>query len=217
MLQEEIAKNFNRVRDVEKELAELQLQLHMNVQPKRQGLELLRRKIEAQAVKVVAAERANDIAQREAAHTAEELAAELQEKEKLSQELIMLVSQSANSQYDKLAELTERLKHLNTGLALADHEIAPTQVPAGAAAGGQVQADGDGGAAVGVKQEAVDPKAEAARKEAAEAEAAAAARARHVQIPGRSQRPRTPVHAQRQPAVPAREARDAQGTFRGFE
>lgn len=209
-LHEEIAKNFGRVKDVEKELAELQLQLRMNVQPKRQGLELLRRKIEAQTEKVEAAQRANDIAQREAARTAEALAAALRVKEQLCQELNLLVSQSATSQYDKLAELTERLKQLNAGLALADHEITPAQVAS--AAGGQPEAE-NGTVAAAEEDESSKAAAEA---ETAAAEAAAA-RARHVQIPGRSQRPRTPVHAQRQPAVPAREARDAHGTFRGFE
>ena len=47
--------NYNRVREVERELAQLQLQLRITAGPKRSALELIRKKIETQNVKVVAA------------------------------------------------------------------------------------------------------------------------------------------------------------------
>jgi hypothetical protein len=50
-----IAKNYLRIKDVEKELAGLQFQLKLTNGPKRSALELMRRKIEMQNEKVVAA------------------------------------------------------------------------------------------------------------------------------------------------------------------
>lgn len=47
--------NYSRVREVEKELAQLQLQLRITAGPKRSALELIRKKIELQNAKVVAA------------------------------------------------------------------------------------------------------------------------------------------------------------------
>ena len=50
-----IALNYSRVREVEKELAQLQLQLRITAGPKRSALELIRKKIELQNAKVVLA------------------------------------------------------------------------------------------------------------------------------------------------------------------
>ena len=121
-LRANIAKNYGRIRDVERELSDLQLELHMNVEPKKHGLEMLRRKIETQSEKVSAAQRANDAAQKVAARTAEALAAEERIKDQLCQELNLLVQQSARSQLDKLEQLQTRLQSLSAGLAIADHE-----------------------------------------------------------------------------------------------
>lgn len=48
-----IAKNYGRIREVERELANLQFQLKLTAGPKKHALELLRRKIEDQNDKVV--------------------------------------------------------------------------------------------------------------------------------------------------------------------
>jgi hypothetical protein len=47
-------KNFNRIREVEHQLAQLQLQVKLTSGPKKQALELMRLKIEAQNERVVA-------------------------------------------------------------------------------------------------------------------------------------------------------------------
>eukprot|EP00887_Chlorella_sp_A99_P004744 scaffold4.g4744.t1 len=111
-LRENILLNYHRIKDVERELAELQarVQLRVNVGPKKHALEMLRRKIEIQTEKLGAAQ--------------ETLAAEERTKEHLCQELNLLVQQSASSQLDKLEQLTQRLEHLNRGLSIADHEAA---------------------------------------------------------------------------------------------
>ena len=54
-LVENIQKNYGRIKQVENELAALQLQLRMNVGPKKHALEMLRRKIEEQNERVKAA------------------------------------------------------------------------------------------------------------------------------------------------------------------
>jgi hypothetical protein len=63
-LQENIARNYGKIRDVERELQALQVQLHVNVGPRRQALELLRRKIEAQALLATSARVARDAAKK---------------------------------------------------------------------------------------------------------------------------------------------------------
>lgn len=50
-----IAKNYTRIKDVEKELAGLQFQLKLTSGPKRSALEMLRKKIELQSERVIAA------------------------------------------------------------------------------------------------------------------------------------------------------------------
>ena len=50
-----IAANYTHIRDVEKELSDLQLQLKLTAGPKRSALELLRKKIEEQNDRVVLA------------------------------------------------------------------------------------------------------------------------------------------------------------------
>lgn len=57
-----IASNYSRVRDVERELSQLQLQLKITAGPKRSALEHLRKKIELQNIKVVAARDRNRVA-----------------------------------------------------------------------------------------------------------------------------------------------------------
>jgi hypothetical protein len=60
-LVENIQRNYGRIKQVEHELAALQLQLRMNVGPKKHALEMLRRKIEAQNERVQAAMLRRDI------------------------------------------------------------------------------------------------------------------------------------------------------------
>ena len=126
-LRENIAKNYGRIQDVTRELSDLQLELRVlsNVGPKKHGLELIRRKIEIQTERISAAQRANAIAQKSAAQTAEALATEERVKEQLCQELNLLVKESARSQLDKLEQLSKRLESLNAGLAIAGHEAEP--------------------------------------------------------------------------------------------
>ncbi|KAK9834428.1 hypothetical protein WJX74_001542 [Apatococcus lobatus] len=114
-LQETIAQNYSRIKGVEKELKGLQLQLKLTSGPKRSALEHLRKKIEFQNERVVAARERFHSARKVADVAEESFRTEDRMKEQLCQELNLLVQQSAHAQLDKLEQLTQRLELLNHG------------------------------------------------------------------------------------------------------
>jgi hypothetical protein len=227
-LEESIARGFERVRGVEAELAQLQLDLKVNVAPKRHALEMLRQKLEAQAARVSAARAAAAAADRAAAAAAAVLATEEAAKERLSGELGLLVQQSARGQLDRLEGLSQRLEALGAGLPggggdAAAERAAELKADAERLRGALLVQAGGGGAPAGPAEpaaaagdsEASAPAAAPADPAAAAAAEAARAQARHVPVPGRGRRGGGGgLGAAR--AAPAREDRDANGTFRGF-
>ena len=94
--------NYNRIRDVERDLSQLQLQLRLTAGPKRQGLELLRRKIEEQNERVVSVRRRHDAAKQALLVLEEELKREEDAKERLCGELNTLIQQNADQQASPL-------------------------------------------------------------------------------------------------------------------
>jgi hypothetical protein len=221
---------------VEKELSDLQVQLRVNVGPKKHALEHMRRKIEVQAERVTAARAAAAAAAKVAAAAAEALAAEEASKEQLCQELNLLVQQSARGQLDKLEQLTQRLEALNSGLAVGEAPAAALQRASelqqnAEALRGAILATshpGDAPAAhpsrdpppppyeavVGAQAQAQQQGGGAGDRSAAYAEAEAA-RAKHVQLNRPASQGKS---SNRLPAAAARPAtRDANGAFRGFE
>lgn len=114
-LQSCIAQNYARIQGVEKELQGLQLQLRLTSGPKKSALEMLRKKIEVQADRVVVARTSLAAANKVAKTATARLAAEEAAKDELCKELNMLVQQSANAQLDALETLTRRLEAINTG------------------------------------------------------------------------------------------------------
>lgn len=115
-LQSCIAQNYARIQGVEKELQGLQLQLKLTSGPKKSALEMLRRKIEAQADRVIVARTGLAASTKAADAAAARLAAEEAAKEELCKELNLLVQQSANAQLDALEALTRRLEAINSGV-----------------------------------------------------------------------------------------------------
>ncbi|KAG2493530.1 hypothetical protein HYH03_008344 [Edaphochlamys debaryana] len=210
-LMESIARNYGRIREVERELSNLQLQLKLTAGPKKQALEMLRKKIETQNEKVVAV-RAKHTA---AKATYERLDAELKKeeavKDQLCDELNMLVQQAARAQMDKLEELKTHLEALYSGggthaqqQAAGPHGAAPGAAQQASAQGGDAGPSGQAAAAQEEEQRKQQEEAERQRqeaerqkreederqkqeaeerrrREAAEAEAAAA-RSRHVSL-----------------------------------
>mmetsp|Transcript_3166 Transcript_3166/g.9127 ORF Transcript_3166/g.9127 Transcript_3166/m.9127 type:complete len:188 (+) Transcript_3166:244-807(+) len=111
-LQSCIAQNYARIQGVERELAGLQLQLKLTSGPRASALEMMRRKIEQQAEKVISARAEHATALKAADVTAAKLAAEEAAKDKLCQELNLLVQQSAHAQLNALDALTRRVQAL---------------------------------------------------------------------------------------------------------
>ncbi|MEW5316082.1 MAG: hypothetical protein WDW38_007469 [Sanguina aurantia] len=115
-LRESIAANYSRMRGVEKELSNLQLQLKLTAGPKRLALELYRKKIEVQNEKVACIKLRHTAAKR----ALEAIDAELQQEEATKAELCdalnTLVQQSALLQLNKLEELKQHLDSLARGV-----------------------------------------------------------------------------------------------------
>lgn len=122
-LLESIQQNYSRLKGVEKELAQLQLQLKLSVGPKRQALELLRKKIEIQNGRVAAARAKYLSAKKVVDQLNEELSIEEAAKDQLCEELNMLVQQSATAQMNKLEDLRRQLEALNPA-AHSDSDLA---------------------------------------------------------------------------------------------
>ncbi|MEW5316081.1 MAG: hypothetical protein WDW38_007469 [Sanguina aurantia] len=205
-LRESIAANYSRMRGVEKELSNLQLQLKLTAGPKRLALELYRKKIEVQNEKVACIKLRHTAAKR----ALEAIDAELQQEEATKAELCdalnTLVQQSALLQLNKLEELKQHLDSLARGVtgegpshphhpgppqqqSHQQHAVgAPTSAAGGAAAGEAAAAHRANTQGVSPELMAVDAEraAEAAAAASAAAAAAkataAAARARHVSI-----------------------------------
>mmetsp|Transcript_15726 Transcript_15726/g.44002 ORF Transcript_15726/g.44002 Transcript_15726/m.44002 type:complete len:343 (+) Transcript_15726:242-1270(+) len=112
-----IQENYSRIRDVEKELQDLQMQLKLTAGPKRSVLEMLRRKIEDQNNKVVREREKVQKAKQVLDGAEESLKKEQDIKDQLCQELNLIVQQSAHAQLDKLEQLTARLEQLGSGIS----------------------------------------------------------------------------------------------------
>jgi exonuclease VII large subunit len=101
---------------VERQLAELQLALHVNVGPRRQALEHLRSLIEQQNHRIDTARSAFKKAKQEMEHWQRAMEEAQQRKEQLAAELTTLVQQSAGAQLRKLEQLSDELDHLTADL-----------------------------------------------------------------------------------------------------
>lgn len=121
-----IAQNYSRIKGVERELAGLQLQLKLTNGPKKSALELIRKKIEMQNEHVVFARTKHQAARKVAEATEAALREEEAKKDKLCQELNMLVQQSAHAQLERLEQLTSRMETLNAGFVTAVAATPPT-------------------------------------------------------------------------------------------
>ncbi|GAQ84548.1 hypothetical protein KFL_001940050 [Klebsormidium nitens] len=103
------------IQQVEAELAALQMEAKQTVNPRKQALEFLRKKIEQQGERTSQA-KAKEVQTKKAYEDAVQIArAEEQEKEKLSNELQALVQETASSQLERLEQLTRRLELLSGG------------------------------------------------------------------------------------------------------
>lgn len=112
-LKKYIQENYSKIRDVEKELESLTLEMKLTAGPKKAALEHLRKKIEISTEKIRLAKVKEDQAKKAWEVAAQAVKDEEDAKQKLCDDLNHLVQESAASQYARLEELKKRLESLN--------------------------------------------------------------------------------------------------------
>ncbi|XP_045807624.1 structural maintenance of chromosomes protein 4 [Trifolium pratense] len=112
-LQKYIQENYSKIRNVERELANLTLEMKLTAGPKKSALEHLRKKIEQSTEKIRAAKLKEEQARKAWESAAKVVKEEEEIKQKLCEDLSNLVQESSQSQFDRLAELKRRLEALN--------------------------------------------------------------------------------------------------------
>ena len=108
-----IQENYSKIRNVERELANLTLEMKLTAGPKKSALEHLRKKIEQSTEKIRAAKLKEEQARKAWESAAQVVKDEEAIKQKLCEDLSNLVQESSQSQFARLAELKRRLEALN--------------------------------------------------------------------------------------------------------
>ncbi|CAN6305467.1 unnamed protein product [Urochloa humidicola] len=119
-LKKYIHENYSKIRDVEKELENLTLEMKLTAGPKKAALEHLRKKIEISTEKIRLAKVKEEQAKKAWEAAAQVVKDEADAKQKLCDDLNHLVQESAATQYTRLEELKKRLESLNLSRASAD-------------------------------------------------------------------------------------------------
>ncbi|CAL4941363.1 unnamed protein product [Urochloa decumbens] len=119
-LKKYIQENYSKIRDVEKELENLTLEMKLTAGPKKAALEHLRKKIEISTEKIRLAKVKEEQAKKAWEAAAQVVTDEEDAKQKLCDDLNHLVQQSAATQYTRLEELKKRLESLNPSRASVD-------------------------------------------------------------------------------------------------
>ncbi|CAN1265063.1 hypothetical protein LINPERPRIM_LOCUS12138 [Linum perenne] len=112
-----IQENKSKIRDVERELATLSMDLKLTAGPKKAALEHLRKKIEVSAEKIHHAKLKEEQAKKAWEAALQALKDEEETKQKLCDDLNRLVQESSNSQFARLEELKRRIEALNPNRA----------------------------------------------------------------------------------------------------
>ncbi|KAJ3682634.1 hypothetical protein LUZ60_015207 [Juncus effusus] len=112
-LKKYIQENYTKIRDVERELENLNLEMKLTAGPKKAALEHLRKKIEMSTERIRLAKLKEDQAKKAWEAAAQVVKEEEAAKQKLCEDLNNLVQESASSQFSRLEELKKRLEALN--------------------------------------------------------------------------------------------------------
>ncbi|KAG2384876.1 uncharacterized protein HKW66_Vig0119680 [Vigna angularis] len=112
-LKKYIEENYSKIRDVERELANLGLEMKLTSGPKKAALEHMRTKIEASTEKIRVAKLKEEQAHKAWESASKAVRDEEQIKQKLCEDLSKLVEESNNSQLSRLEELKRRLEAMN--------------------------------------------------------------------------------------------------------
>ncbi|KAI4351832.1 hypothetical protein L6164_006142 [Bauhinia variegata] len=127
-LKKYIQENYSKIRDVERDLASLTMEMKLTAGPKKAALEHMRRKIELSTERIRAAKQKEEQARKEWEEASKAVKDEEAIKQKLCEDLNNLVQESSNSQFSRLEELKRRLEALNpskTSITL-QHDVKST-------------------------------------------------------------------------------------------
>ncbi|XP_057423188.1 uncharacterized protein LOC130717094 [Lotus japonicus] len=116
-LRKYIEENYSKIRDVERELANLTLEMKLTAGPKKAALEHLRKKIEVSTEKIRLAKLNEEQARKAWESAAKVVKDEEAVKQKLCEDLSNLVQESSTSQFSRLEELKRRLEAMNPSRA----------------------------------------------------------------------------------------------------
>lgn len=112
-LQKYIQENYSKIRDVERELANLSMEMKLTSGPKKAALEHMRKKIEISNEKICLAKQKEELTRKAWEEASKAVKDEEAFKQKLCEDLNNLVQESSNAQLARLEELKRRLEALN--------------------------------------------------------------------------------------------------------
>ncbi|KAJ0971051.1 hypothetical protein J5N97_019010 [Dioscorea zingiberensis] len=115
-----IKENYSKIRDVERELENLTLELKLTAGPKKAALEHLRKKIELSTERIRLAKQKEDQAKKLWEAATQAVQEEEAIKQKLCDDLNQLVQESTTTQFNRLEELKRRLEALNPSRVSCD-------------------------------------------------------------------------------------------------
>ncbi|KAL4339245.1 hypothetical protein GQ457_08G036050 [Hibiscus cannabinus] len=134
-LKKYIEENYSKIRDVERELANLTLEMKLTAGPKKAALEHMRKKIEMSTERTRIAKQKEEQARKTWEAALKALNDEEAMKQKLCEDLKNLVQESSNSQFARLEDLKRRLEAMNPTRAstLSSHDMKAVGIAQGAA------------------------------------------------------------------------------------
>ncbi|CAI9767639.1 unnamed protein product [Fraxinus pennsylvanica] len=112
-LRKYIEENYSKIRDVERELGNLTMEMKLTAGPKKAALEHMRKKIELSTERIRVAKLNEEQARKAWEAASKTVKDEEAIKQKLCEDLNNLVQESSNAQYARLEELKRRLEALN--------------------------------------------------------------------------------------------------------
>ncbi|CAA0835542.1 Unknown protein [Striga hermonthica] len=112
-LRKYIEENYSKIRDVEREFANLTMEMKLTAGPKKAALEHMRKKIEMSTERIRVAKLKEEQAKKAWEAATKVVQDEEAEKQKLCEDLNKLVQESSNTQLSRLEELKRRLEALN--------------------------------------------------------------------------------------------------------
>ncbi|XP_051142384.1 uncharacterized protein LOC127259241 [Andrographis paniculata] len=129
-LRKYIEENYSKIRDVERELANLTMEMKLTSGPKKHALELMRKKIEMSTERIHVAKQKEELAKKAWEEAAKAVKDEEAVKQKLCEDLNNLVLESSNAQLTRLEELKRRMESLNPSRASVSTPTDGNQRPA---------------------------------------------------------------------------------------